>query len=164
MASITIDGKTVSAAEESCVLEAALQNGIYIPHLCHHTDLPELGSCRLCIVECEGMEEPTPSCMLQVKDGMKIKTRSERVDHLRKLAMELLLAAHPEDCSNCPKYGRCEFQTLIQYMDVSAARMHTRVKGLPSSEQQLLVHDMNRCVLCGRCVRACNDLRAVQQA
>lgn len=162
MASITIDGKTISAAENSCVLEAALQNGIYIPHLCHHPDLPELGSCRLCIVECEGIEEPTPACMLQVKDGMKITTHSERVDHLRKLAMELLLAAHPEDCSSCPKYGRCELQTLIQYMDVSAARMRTRVKGFPSSEQQLLIHDMNRCVLCGRCVRACNELRGVK--
>ncbi len=159
---ITIDGKELQVEEGSNVLEAALTNGIYIPHLCHHPDLPDLGSCRLCIVEIEGREGVHPSCKLPAEDGMKIRTQSERIASLRNLAMELILAAHPEDCSTCPKYGRCEMQTLIQYMGVSAARMHTRVKGFKQNEQNpLYIHDMNRCVLCGRCVRACNDLRGV---
>lgn len=160
--SIEIDGKRLQVEEGTNLLEAALQNGIYIPHLCHHPDLPDIGSCRLCIVEVEGMEGVHPSCKLQAKEGMKITTNSEKIAPLRKLAMELLLAAHPEDCSTCPKYGRCELQTLIQYMGVSATRMNTRVKGFPQNNQNpLLIHDMNRCVLCGRCVRACNDLRGV---
>ena len=97
------------------LLEAALQNGIYIPHLCHHPDLPDLGSCRLCIVEAEeGMEGVQPSCKLKASQGMKVTTDSPFIHDLRKLAMELLLAAHPEDRSTCPKYGRCELQTLIQ--------------------------------------------------
>ncbi|PJI06966.1 MULTISPECIES: FAD-dependent oxidoreductase [Clostridium] len=163
MVSITIDGKKFEVTEGVNVLEAALQNGIYIPHLCHHPDLPELGSCRLCVVEVEGKEGVFTSCTLKAEDGLNICTKSEKINRLRKLAMELLLAAHPEDCSTCPKYGRCEFQTLIQYMEVSAARMRTRVKGFKSNEENpLLIHDMNRCVLCGRCVRACNDLRGAK--
>ena len=160
--SIEIVGKRLQVEEGTNLLEAALQNGIYIPHLCHHPDLPDIGSCRLCIVEVEGMEGVHPSCKLQAKEGMKVTTNSEKIAPLRKLAMELLLAAHPEDCSTCPKYGRCELQTLIQYMGVSATRMNTRVKGFPQNNQNpLLIHDMNSCVLCGRCVRACSDLRGV---
>ena len=113
---IEIDGKRVQAEPGMNVLEAALRNGIYIPHLCHHPDLPDIGSCRLCIVEVEGEEGVQPACKLTVKEGMKVTTDSPRIAPLRKLAMELLLAAHPEDCSTCPKYGRCELQTLIQYM------------------------------------------------
>lgn len=163
MANLIIDEKKLTVPDDISVLEAALQNGIYIPHLCHHPDLPDNGSCRLCIVEVQGQEGIFTSCTLKAEDGLTICTKSEKINQLRKLAMELLLAAHPEDCSTCPKYGRCELQTLIQYMGVSAARMRTRVKGFPSNEKNpLLIHDMNRCVLCGRCVRACNDLRGVK--
>lgn len=163
MVGITIDGKKLKVPEGVNVLEIALENGVYIPHLCYHPDLPELGSCRLCVVEVEGKEGVFTSCTLKTEDGLNICTKSEKINHLRNLAVELLLAAHPEDCSTCPKYGRCEFQALIQYMEVSAARMRTRVKGFQSNEKNpLLIHDMNRCVLCGRCVRACNDLRGVK--
>lgn len=159
---IEIDGKQLTVPEGMNPLEAALQNGIYIPHLCHHPDLPDRGSCRLCIVEVEGMEGVQPSCKLKATEGLKVTTDSPRIHDLRKLAMELLLAAHPEDCSTCPKYGRCELQALIQYMGVSATRMSTRIKGFAQNgKNPLLIHDMNRCVLCGRCVRACGDLRGV---
>lgn len=159
---IEIDGKRLQVDPGMNVLEAALQNGIYIPHLCHHPDLPDIGSCRLCIVEVDGQEDVQPACKLTVQEGMKITTDSPRIAAQRKLAMELLLAAHPEDCSTCPKYGRCELQTLIQYMGVSATRMHTCIKGFAQNNQNpLIIHDMNRCVLCGRCVRACGDLRGV---
>lgn len=159
---IQIDGKELHVEQGSNVLEAALTNGIYIPHLCHHPDLPDIGSCRLCIVEVEGREGVWPSCKLEAEEGMKIRTDSEQISHLRNLSMELILAAHPEDCSTCPKYGQCEMQTLIQYMGVSATRMNTRVKGIKMNDSNpLIIHDMNRCVLCGRCVRACADLRGV---
>lgn len=162
MAVITIDGVRVETADNANVLEAALQAGIYIPHLCHHPDLPENGSCRMCIVEVEGQEGVTPSCTLRAKDGMVIHTKTERVNKLRTLALELLLAGHPEDCSTCPKYGNCELQTLIQYIGANNARMRVRSKGIKMEERNpLLIHDMNRCVLCGRCVRACKDLRGV---
>ena len=97
MAVITIDGVRVETADNANVLEAALAAGIYIPHLCHHPDLPENGSCRMCIVEVEGQEGVTPSCTLRAKDGMVISTKTDRLNRLRTLALELLLAGHPED-------------------------------------------------------------------
>ncbi len=162
MAVITIDGVRLEVEDNANVLECALNNGIYIPHLCHHPDLPENGSCRMCIVEVEGREGVTTSCTLRAKDGMVISTKTEKVNKLRTLALELLLAGHPEDCSTCPKYGNCELQTLIQYIGANNGRMRTRTKGIKMEEgNPLLIHDMNRCVLCGRCVRACNNLRGV---
>lgn len=162
MAVITIDGTRLEVPENKNVLECALEARIYIPHLCHHPDLPENGSCRMCIVEVEGQEGVTTSCTLRAQDGMVVHTTSERINKLRTLALELLLAGHPEDCSTCPKYGNCELQTLIQYIGANNARMRTRIKGIKMEEgNPLLIHDMNRCVLCGRCVRACNKLRGV---
>lgn len=163
MAVITIDGIKLEVPENKNVLECALENGIYIPHLCHHKDLSPLGSCRMCVVEVEGQEGVTTSCTLKAKDGMQIKTKTPELERLRMLALELLLTGHPEDCSTCPKYGNCELQTLIQYIGPKTGRMKMRTKGFKTQEENpLLIHDMNRCVLCGRCVRACNELRGVK--
>lgn len=162
MAVITIDGIRLEVPDNKNVLDCALEAGIYIPHLCHHPDLPENGSCRMCIVEVEGQDKPVTSCTLKAKDGLNIRTNSEQISKLRSLALELLLSGHPEDCSTCPKYGNCELQTLIQYIGANNARMKCRTRGFKTQEENpLIVHDMNRCVLCGRCVRACNDLRGV---
>ena len=163
MAVITIDGIRLEVPDNKNVLDCALEAGIYIPHLCHHPNLPENGSCRMCIVEVDGEDKPVTSCTLKAKDGLNIRTKSEQLSKLRNLALELLLSGHPEDCSTCPKYGNCELQTLIQYVGATNARMRCRTKGFKQDERNpLLVHDMNRCVLCGRCVRACNDLRGVK--
>lgn len=162
MISLTIDGKKIQTTEGTSVLEAALQNDIYIPHICHHPDLSDISACKLCYVQVEGQEKPVTSCSLKAEEGMVITTANEKITHLRNLAMELILAAHPEDCSTCPKYGNCELQNLIQYMGVSATRMRARVKGFAcETGNPLYDHDMNRCITCGRCVRACNELRGV---
>lgn len=160
MAVITIDGTQLTVPDNKNVLDCALENGIYIPHLCHHKDLSPLGSCRMCIVEVEGEEEVKTSCTLKAKDGMVIQTKTPKLEQLRMLALELLLTGHPEDCSTCPKYGNCELQMLIQYIGPKTGRMKLRTKGFKVQEENpLILHDMNRCVLCGRCVRACNELR-----
>ncbi len=163
MAIITIDGKKIEVPEGKNVLECALDAGIYIPHLCHHKDLSPLGSCRMCVVEVDGQDGVTTSCTLKAKDGMSITTKSEKLEQLRMLALELLLAGHPEDCSTCPKYGNCELQMLIQYIGPKTGRLKMRAKGFKQNEDNpLIIHDMNRCVLCGRCVRACNEMRGVK--
>ena len=163
MAVITIDGIRLEVPDNKNVLECALDAGIYIPHLCHHKDLSPLGSCRMCVVEVEGQEGATTSCTLKAKDGMVIHTKTPELEKLRMLALELLLTGHPEDCSTCPKYGNCELQTLIQYIGPKTGRLKMRTKGFrPQEENPLILHDMNRCVLCGRCVRACNELRGVK--
>ena len=163
MAIITIDGKKIEVPEGKNVLDCALDAGIYIPHLCHHKDLSPLGSCRMCVVEVEGQEGVTTSCTLKAKDGMNITTKSDKLEQLRMLALELLLAGHPEDCTTCPKYGNCELQMLIQYIGPKTGRLKLRTKGFKQNEENpLIIHDMNRCVLCGRCVRACNELRGVK--
>ncbi len=157
---LIIDGKEVTGRKGQSVLDCALENQIYIPHLCHHPDLPELESCRLCLVEYKG--EIVPGCTLEVEDGMSVITNSDSIKRKRQTSMELILAAHPEECSTCPKYGQCELQTLMQYLGVSPERMRRRTKTITSDDRNpLLEHDMTRCVLCGRCVRACQNVRGV---
>ena len=163
MVNITIDGIRLEVPENKNVLDCALEAGIYIPHLCHHPNLKEIGSCRMCIVEVDGKSEVVTSCTLKSKEGLVITTNSDRLRKLRYLALELLLAGHPEECSTCPKYGNCELQSLIQYIGATNTRLKHRSKGFRVEENNpLIVHDMNRCVLCGRCVRACNELRGVK--
>ena len=126
MAVITIDGIRLEVPDNKTLLECALDAGIYIPHLCHHPDLPEHGSCRMCVVEIDGEETPLPSCTVKARDGMAVRTKGETLGRLRSMALDLLLAGHPEDCSTCPKYGNCELQTLIQYMGGATSRMRQR--------------------------------------
>ncbi len=163
MAVITIDGVRLEVPENENVLECALNAGIYIPHLCHHKDLSPLGACRMCVGEVEGQEGIRTSCTLKAKDGLVIKTKTPEVDRLRRLALELLLTGHPAECTGCPKYGNCELQMMIQYIGPKTGRLKMRIKGFKQVEDNpLIIHDMNRCVLCGRCVRACNELRGVK--
>jgi formate dehydrogenase (NADP+) beta subunit len=157
---LTIDGRDVDAAQGESVLEAALAAGIYIPHLCHHPNLPSIGACRLCIVEIEGVKQPAPACSARAANGMRVATKTDRLDRLRRLALELILSGHPADCGTCNKYLNCELQSLKQYLVVEELRVRKRTKPFPLiKDNPLFVHDFSRCVLCGRCVRACHELR-----
>jgi len=159
---LTIDGTVIEAERGSSVLEAALDAGIYIPHLCWHRDLSPFGACRLCVVEIDGVEGAKTSCTTQVEEGMKVTTKSPKLDAMRRLAMELMLTAHPEDCSTCPKYLNCELQSLSQYLGANPARLRRRANIHPvNTSNPLFVHDFTRCVLCERCVRACHEMRGV---
>lgn len=159
---LRIDDKEVDAPLGSTILQAALDAGIYIPHLCHHPDLPPGGVCRLCVVEVEGKERPVCACLTPVGEGMVVRTQSEQVARLRRLAIDLILAAHPVDCGTCQKYLNCELQSLKQYLGVEEPIVPRRGKLLPVNKSNpLFFHDPNKCVLCGRCVRACWDLREV---
>lgn len=158
-----INGQEVETEKGKSVLEAALEAEIYIPHLCYHADLSSIGACRLCVVEIEGMPETPTSCATPAEAGMVVKTKTPKVDQIRRLAMELMLASHPSDCTSCPKYLKCELQSLAQYLGVSAERLRKRPKNIPvNTGNPLILHDFTRCVLCGRCVRVCRELRGVE--
>ena len=158
-----IDDKEVTAAAGQTVLDAALAAGIYIPNICHHPSLKPVGACRLCVVEIEGEEGTHTSCTELVREGMRVHTDTERLKRMRRVALELLLTCHPDDCSTCPKYGKCVLQSLIQYLGVSNTRLLRRPYGvMPNDKNPLFIHDMERCIKCGRCVRACQELRGVK--
>ncbi|MCL6476945.1 MAG: FAD-dependent oxidoreductase [Peptococcaceae bacterium] len=160
---LNIDGHEVITDKGKTILEAALEAGIYIPNLCHHPDLKPIGVCRLCVVEIDGRQDISTACTTPAEEGMVVRTRTPGVDQIRRLAIELMLSIHPSDCSTCPKYGKCEFQSLTQLLGVNGARLRKRQKHFPvNTGNPLFLHDPGRCVLCGRCVRACQDLRGVR--
>ena len=164
MIKFTIDGKEINAESGATVLDAALSAGIYIPHLCHHPDLRPAGACRLCLVEVDGVSGCPASCDLAAAEGMSVQTSTPRLLHLRRMAMELLLSDHPAECATCTKYLNCELQSLKQYLGISEhLNVRRRDKHIPvDSSHPLFLYDFSRCVNCGRCVRACDELRGTQ--
>lgn len=159
---LNIDGRDIEAQQGNSILEAALDADIYIPHLCHHPDLEPIGACGLCFVEVEGVEGLVRSCATPAENGMVVTTKTEKAERLRKLAMELMLAGHPSDCGSCEKYLNCELQSLKQYLGCEELRVRSRSRLLPiNSGNPLFIHDPNKCVACGRCVRACGELRGI---
>lgn len=164
MVNIRIDGKEIEAKPGTSVLHAALGAGIYIPHLCDHPDLRPVGGCRLCLVEIKDVSGYPASCTTTVFEGMEVTSKTEPILNLRRLALELLLADHPEECSTCTKYLNCELQSLKQYLGISEhLSVRRRPKFIPPDlSHPLFNYDFARCVNCGRCVRACNELRGAE--
>jgi NADPH-dependent glutamate synthase beta subunit-like oxidoreductase/ferredoxin len=160
---LKIDGRDMETEKGRTVLEAALDAGIYIPHLCHHPDLTPVGGCGLCLVEIEGMQGLPTSCTISAEEGMRVKTKTPQVDQMRRLAMELMLSGHPPECTVCSQYLNCELQSVKQYIG-TAEELRVRRRSKPfaaNTANPLFIHDPGRCILCGRCVRACHDLRGV---
>ncbi len=159
----SVDGKPVEALPGQTVLEAALAADIYIPHLCAHPDLSPQSSCKLCVVEINGNTTPVCACETPAEEGMQVITKSASLSHLRNVAMELLLAGHPNDCASCKRYLKCELQSVIQYLGSVHARLRKVQRDTCNIniDNPLIVREMERCIQCGRCVRACNELRGV---
>ncbi|OOM77208.1 FAD-dependent oxidoreductase [Clostridium sp. BL-8] len=159
---VVIDGIELYADENKTIMEVAEEADIYIPHLCHHPDLEAVGGCKLCVVEIAGKDKIQTACTTKVEKEMIIKTKSEKLDSMRRLSMELMLANHVDDCTTCPKYLKCELQSLIQYLGVSTSRLRRTLNAVPvETGNPLIVRDLNRCVACGRCIRVCRDVRGV---
>ena len=145
---ITIDGKAIVADETKTVLEAALDNGIYIPHLCHHDDLHPNGGCRLCVVKQEGVDGVITSCSTKVKEGMVINTKDETADKIRKLSCDLMFKTHPSECVGCPKYGKCQLASISQYVGESGRDLRNqKIPMVANEENPLMLHEMYRCIL-----------------
>lgn len=158
----TIDQREVLAEPGQTILEAALAAGIYIPHICSHDNLHPSGSCRLCAVEIEGRDGVIASCTTKAEEGMKVTIHGDKADKVRKLSLELMFTPHPEECVGCPKYLKCQLQALSQYVGISGSGVRHRANNVAADNRnKLMLHEMYRCVLCGRCVRVCEEVRGV---
>ena len=159
---LNIDGRQVVTEKGRTVLQAALDAGIYIPNLCYHPDLSPYGGCRLCVVEIEGMRGLPTACTTQAAEGMVVRTVTPKVQRIRRYALELTLSSHPFDCLVCPSNLNCQLQAVAQYIGIDEPRLKHHPRDIPTDySHPLFVHDLDKCILCGRCVRACHELRGV---
>ena len=160
---LTINDRPFEAESGMTVLEAALAAGIYVPHLCHHPDLDPVGVCRLCMVDIDG--RTAVGCKTPVAEGMVVRTETPEVDSIRRVSVELLIASHPEDCLSCAKNDHCELQRVAAYVGVDRKRL-AKMRRPPQtasidSSNPFFNYDRDRCVLCGICVRTCDQLQGV---
>ena len=160
MITLTINDKEITLDKPLTVLEASKQAGIKIPTLCYHEALKPYGGCRLCVVEVERMPRLQTACTLMAADGMVVKTESDTVSKVRRGILEFLLINHPLDCAYCDKAGECELQDLVNKYGPTVGRYKEEKRKVPESHKdQILTRNMERCVVCTRCVRMCSDVQ-----
>jgi NADP-reducing hydrogenase subunit HndD len=160
---LSIDDREVSVPRDFTILQAAKTAGIKIPHLCYLRELIPASACRICVVEVEGARSLVPACSYPVAPGMNVKTDTNRVQTTRRLVMELLLSDHPLDCMTCEKGGECKLQDLAYEMGIKGSRFKGEQHHYPiDSSNPFIVRDYNKCVLCERCVRACDEIAEIQ--
>lgn len=158
-----IDGKECTCTPGQTVYEVARANGIYIPVLCHQEQLKPVGACRVCVVEVQGARSLVASCAMPADKGMVVTTGSDRVLQARKLAVELLMTQGHHNCITCENSGDCVLQDLAYSLGIESPRFTEPEKVKPLEQaNEMIVRDMNKCVLCGLCVRACNEIQVNQ--
>lgn len=156
---LIIDDQHVSAREDETIMQVANENGIYIPYMCNVEGLSPIGACRLCLVEIQGQRRLLPACTTTVTEGMVVNTWSERLHNYRKMIIEMLFAERNHICAVCVSNGHCELQRVAQKLGVTHVRLPYLYPTLPfdaSHERFILDHD--RCLLCQRCVRVCDEI------
>lgn len=157
---LTIDGQGFTVPKGSTVLEACRMHDILIPTLCQDPELTNAGACRLCVVEIEGMRNLPPSCVTQVTQGMVVQTQTGRVRTARKTILELLVANHPLDCMTCQKMGDCSLAQYAYEYGVSGKEYTGTKREIPLDDSNsFILRDPNKCILCGKCVRACEEIQ-----
>lgn len=159
MLELNLDGRTVYAQPGMNVLEAALANGVEIPHLCYHPELSVPGGCRLCLVEIEGRADPIPSCGITCEAGMVIRTQSEQIYAMRREVIDLFVSDHPLDCVTCDKAGACLLQKYAYEYDITeTSHDKTISRSLYQDDNPFFIRDHQYCILCGRCTRVCEEV------
>jgi NADH dehydrogenase/NADH:ubiquinone oxidoreductase subunit G len=162
MVTLKIDGKKVTVRKLSTILDAARKLDIPIPTLCHHPELSPYGGCRLCLVEIKGSPKPVASCTTFAKDGMEVITTSPHLEKLRRTTLELLLSDHPNDCMVCERAGDCKLQELAYFYGIRENRFAGEKRSYKKIDNNPFINrDMEKCILCGQCVRVCEEIQGV---
>ena len=161
MGFMTINNRKVEFTDEKNVLTVIRNAGIDIPTFCYHSELSTHGACRLCVVE-DDKGKVFASCSERPRDGMKIFTHTRKIQHHRKMVIELLLAAHCRDCTTCAANGVCDLQNLANRLGVTDIRFENYREQYPmDTTSPCVVRDANKCILCGDCVRMCHEVEGV---
>ncbi|MBN1831014.1 MAG: (2Fe-2S)-binding protein [Deltaproteobacteria bacterium] len=159
MVKIIVDNQEIEAEEGTTVLKACLDNGIYVPNLCFLESMTNPpASCRMCLVEIEGEKGPIPSCTIEVREGMVIRTETAPVRRLQRSALRLLLSVHEVDCAACPANKKCELQRLSKFLKVGLKPKGFELllkEAKRDDEHPFLDYHPNRCIVCGKCVHVC---------
>ncbi len=156
---LTLDGQEVGAREDQTILEVARENGIEIPTLCWLAGLSPVGACRLCLVEVRGVARLLPACVTRVEEGMEVTAHSERLAAYRRSILELLFAERNHVCSVCVSNGHCDLQAIAMKLDMTHVHFPYQYPRLPvDASHERFVIDHNRCILCTRCVRVCDEI------
>jgi len=156
---LTINGRQVTVPAGTTVLKAAELCGFQIPTLCHDEELSNPGACRLCVVEIKNMRNLPASCVTAVSEGMEVQTHSPAVMEARKTILELLLANHPNDCLTCSKSGNCRLQGYAYEYGVRFKELGEKHQYPIDDGNPLIIRDYNKCILCGKCVRVCEEVQ-----
>jgi bidirectional [NiFe] hydrogenase diaphorase subunit len=156
---LNIDGRDLSAREDETIIEVCRENQIPIPSLCYLEGLSVWGACRLCLVELSGQGRLLAACSTRVTEGMQIQTNTEKLQRYRRTIVELLFAERNHVCSVCVSNGHCELQYLAQKCGVDHVRVPYRQASYPvDSSHEMFRLDHDRCILCTRCVRVCDEI------
>lgn len=160
---LTINDKQVKGKEGDTILDVCRANDIYIPTLCHLDGLSDVAACRVCVVEIERERRLMPACTYPARDGLVVRTHTEKVERYRRLVLELLLCEHEHNCLVCEKNGDCELQDLIYRYGIDRIRFPVNKSVEPIDDSSPAIsRDLNKCILCGRCVRACAEIACNQ--
>ncbi len=161
MSYMTINNRRVTFTNERNVLSVIRKSGIDLPTFCYHSELSTYGACRMCVVE-DDRGKIFASCSEVPRDGMVIYTNTPRLQHHRKMIIELLLAAHCRDCTTCAKNGVCTLQKLSRQLGITRVRFENNKKQLPlDTSSECVIRDPNKCILCGDCVRTCDEIQGL---
>ncbi|HEY9753931.1 MAG TPA: bidirectional hydrogenase complex protein HoxU [Oculatellaceae cyanobacterium] len=156
---LTIDGHELSGTDEETVLDVARAHGIHIPTMCQLDGLPEWGGCRLCLVEVQGSSKLQAACVSRVAEGMVVNTHSPKLLAYRQTITEMLFSEGNHVCSVCVSNGHCELQTMAQELKIDHVSLPYRYpERHVDASHKYFVFDPNRCILCTRCVRVCDDV------
>jgi formate dehydrogenase major subunit len=159
---LTIDGKQVKGKEGNTVLEVCQANNINVPTLCHSKGLTDVGACRMCVVDIERERRPVPACTYPAREGLVVQTQNEKLERYRRLVLELMFTERNHLCAQCVASGDCELQQLGYRYQMDSTRYQYSWPALPvDSSHEFLVIDHNRCILCGRCIRTCDEIVGV---